>query len=91
VFEGIKLEEKAVQLDPGDLVLLYTDGISEAMDSNGNLYGDRRIQTQLSRSAQETPTIALDSLQKDIAAFSKGRSQADDLTALLLKRKLQKN
>jgi sigma-B regulation protein RsbU (phosphoserine phosphatase) len=88
VFEGIKLEEKAVQLDPGDLVLFYTDGISEAMDTDGNLYGDRRIQTQLSRSAQETPTTALDILQKDIAAFSKGRAQADDLTALLLKRKL---
>jgi serine phosphatase RsbU (regulator of sigma subunit)/putative methionine-R-sulfoxide reductase with GAF domain len=91
VFEGITLEEKAVQLDPGDLVLLYTDGISEAMDTGGNLYGDRRIHSQLSRSAQLEPEAILDNLQKDIGAFSKGRSQADDLTALLIKRKLQKS
>lgn len=91
VFEGITLEEKAVQLDPGDVVLLYTDGISEAMDTSGNLYGDRRIHSQLNRSAQLEPEAILDNLQKDIAAFSRGRSQSDDLTALLIKRKLQKN
>lgn len=90
VFEGIKLEEKSIQLDPGDLVLFYTDGISEAMDSNGNLYGDRRIQTQVSRVAQETPATILDSLQKDVANFSKGKPRADDLTALILKRKIRK-
>ena len=91
VFEGITLEEKSVQLDPGDLVLFYTDGISEAMDSKGTLYGDRRIQARLSRFAQETPDTILNNLQNDVAAFSKGKPQADDLTALLLKRKTAKD
>lgn len=90
VYEGIKLEEKSVQLGPGDSVLLYTDGISEALDSAGNLYGEKRIQSGLRRFSQETPAVALENLQKDIAAFSKGRPQADDLTAIMLKRKLTK-
>ncbi|HLD94363.1 MAG TPA: SpoIIE family protein phosphatase [Anaerolineales bacterium] len=90
VFEGITLEEKSVQLEPGDSVLMYTDGISEALDSSGTLYGERRIQAVLRRSAQETPTAVLENLQKDVADFSKGISQADDLTAIMLKRKLGK-
>lgn len=90
VFEGITLEEKSVQLEPGDQVLMYTDGISEALDTAGNLYGERRIHKGLMRSAQEPPTVILEGLQKDIAAFSKGRPQADDLTAIMLKRKLPK-
>lgn len=90
VFEGITLEEKSIQLDPGDLVLMYTDGISEALDTSGNLYGERRIQTRLKHFAQETPTAILSNLQKDVATFSHGRPRADDLTAILLKRKLAK-
>ncbi len=91
VFEGITLEEKSVQLDPGDLVLFYTDGISEAMDTGGNLYGDRRVQAALTRFANQSPASVLNNLQKDVATFSKGRPQSDDLTALLLKRKLPKS
>ena len=90
VFEGITLEEKSVQLEPGDLVLMYTDGISEALDSAGNFYGERRVQDGLRRSAQETPAAIVSNLQKDIAAFSQGRPQADDLTAIMLKRKAPK-
>lgn len=90
VVEGITLEEKSVQLDPGDVVLFYTDGMSEATDSAGNLFGERRIQAGLKRLAQQTPSAILNSLQKDIAAFSQGRPPADDLTAILLKRKLPK-
>jgi sigma-B regulation protein RsbU (phosphoserine phosphatase) len=90
VFEGITLEEKSIQLEPGDQVLMYTDGISEAMNLSGNLYGEKRIQTQLRQYSQETPHAILSNLQKDVAAFSHGRPQADDLTAIVLKRKLEK-
>jgi sigma-B regulation protein RsbU (phosphoserine phosphatase) len=90
VFEGIKLEEKSIQLEPGDLVLMYTDGISEALNTAGNLYGEKRIQTKLRQFAQETPSEVLGNLQKDVATFSHGRPQADDLTAIMLKRKTTK-
>lgn len=90
VIEGIKLEERSIQLEPGDQVLMYTDGISEALNSAGKLYGEKRIQTKVKQFAQDTPHAILDQLQKDVAVFSRGRPQADDLTAIMLKRKMPK-
>jgi sigma-B regulation protein RsbU (phosphoserine phosphatase) len=90
VFEGIQLEEKAVQIEPGDVIMMYTDGISEALDIQGNLYGEKRIQTILKRAADDPPEQIVDKLRKDVAAFAKGKPQSDDLTAILLKRKTGK-
>ncbi|MEX2162415.1 MAG: SpoIIE family protein phosphatase [Anaerolineales bacterium] len=88
VVHGIRLEQKVVELGPGDLVLFYTDGMSEAMDSSGRLFEERRIQAALKKLIHEDPSVILNTIQEEIAAFSGGVPN-DDLTAILLKRKAE--
>lgn len=72
-------------LEPGDTLALFSDGVTEAMDLNEQLFGVSRLMDVLSRQ-HDTP---LEQLQKtvleSIESFTRGASQADDLTLLLVR------
>lgn len=78
-------EYETVKLNSGDVIILYTDGITEAMDKNDQEYGDKRfigLINSLSRtSAQET----LDEIISDIHLHVKNAPQSDDLTCVVIK------
>lgn len=86
VFPGVALQERSLQMGPGDVVLFYTDGLSEAADPHDRFFGERRLRTLLREMANEHPSTQLARLRKEIAAFTRGREPSDDLTAILLKR-----
>jgi serine phosphatase RsbU (regulator of sigma subunit) len=73
-----RYEQHTRQLAPGDFVALFTDGISEAMNGDGELYGVQRLSAQLAR-----PSAAVDDLGRlvldDVKRFVGGRSQSDDM------------
>ena len=75
----------AVKLEPGDTLVLFSDGVTEAMDPKEDFFGIPRL-VQLLTGHNETP---LDELQKllleAVENFSRGASQADDLTLLLVR------
>ena len=75
----------AVKLEPGDTLVLFSDGVTEAMDPDEEFFGMPRL-GQLLAGHHETP---LDELQKlvleAVENFSRGASQADDLTLLLVR------
>jgi serine phosphatase RsbU (regulator of sigma subunit) len=76
---------KQITLLPGDWLLLYTDGIIEAHDPEGNLFGkDRLRQSLLSAKKRELPQHWVDHLLKEISSFSLIAPQHDDITLLLL-------
>ena len=68
------------RLAPGDTLLLFTDGLSEAQDAEGNLYGEARLEAALS--ASPDPVAGL---LTDVAAFTGNGPLADDLTMMVLK------
>ncbi|MCU1239526.1 MAG: hypothetical protein JWO71_252 [Candidatus Acidoferrum typicum] len=74
-----------VKLDPGDTLVLFSDGVTEAMDPQEELFGVPRLK-QFLMGHNETP---LDELQKllleSVENFARGASQADDLTLLLVR------
>ena len=74
-----------MQLEPGDTLVLFSDGVTEAMDPGQELFGVTRLRDMLCSHA-ETP---LDQLQKavleSVENFSRGASQADDVTLLLIR------
>ena len=74
-----------VKLEPGDTLILFSDGVTEAMDPAEELYGVPRLREVLTGQSE----CALDKLQKSILEsvenFSKGAHQADDLTLLIVR------
>lgn len=69
----------------GDTVLLYTDGVTEAMTAHGQLYGEVRLVDALRQSDGAPPKEMLESLQTKLADFAGGAPQADDFTMLALR------
>jgi len=74
-----------VKLEPGDTLILFSDGVTEAMDPDEELYGVPRLREVLTGQSD----CALDKLQKSILEsvenFAKGAHQADDLTLLIVR------
>lgn len=83
--EDFKYRSKKVQLLPGDLLFLYTDGVTEAFDSQEQLYGEERLESYLqNRSSHSIEAIVLDSIQ-DVTLFSTGMPQSDDITLMAIR------
>lgn len=77
-----------VTLKPGELLLMFTDGVPEAFDAQGEAYGDERTRRWLAGVAPETDSQALvASLVEDVAIFVDGAEASDDLTCLILCRR----
>jgi sigma-B regulation protein RsbU (phosphoserine phosphatase) len=84
MFEG-HLVEETIPLQPGDLYLLFTDGISEAMNAHDDLFGESRL-GRLVESHAGLPSEELrERVLREIAAFVGDAPQHDDMTMILLK------
>ena len=82
--EGIQYKCGAMQLSPGDRLFQYTDGVTEAMDQEGRLYGMERLGEILARNAELEPMELLGKIKEDIDAFVGDAPQFDDITMLCL-------
>jgi phosphoserine phosphatase RsbU/P len=71
-------------LKPGEALLLYTDGVTEAMDSRERLYSDQRLAEFLARHRGSSPRQITDDLVSDVEHFAGGAPQSDDITVLAL-------
>ena len=77
---GMKYRVHRNRLAPGDSLFLYTDGVTEAMNRNGELYSEQRLERCLARSGENFVT----EIRADVAAFAAGAEQSDDITMLAL-------
>lgn len=78
-------EEATVKLAHGDLLLLFTDGVSEAMSRTSEEYGEERIEAVLKNHADDTAQCIIDVLHEDIVRHADGGQQSDDITMMVLK------
>ena len=78
--------EEQVALEPGDVLALYTDGVTEAMNGHEEEYGDERFMASLERHRHLDLAAQLAHLIQDISDFTKGAPQTDDITLVLLRR-----
>ena len=88
--ENVRYRDYEVVLHPGDKIFVYTDGVPEANDPEGGLYGMDRLETALNRFAKGTPREILAGVRKDVESFVNGADQFDDLTMLCLEYKGKK-
>lgn len=89
VMPGLDYEEGGVTLEPGDALLLYTDGVTEANDSTGELFGDARLEATLAATEGGAPEELVERVFAAVQDFALGEPQADDLTAVGLRRRPQ--
>jgi sigma-B regulation protein RsbU (phosphoserine phosphatase) len=74
---------KQAQLRPGDIVVWYTDGLTEARDAMGKLYGTQRLAAAVQANAHLSAEALRDALLADARAFSAGQPQRDDITVVV--------
>lgn len=79
---GYTLQEG--QMEPGDLLFLYTDGLTEAENANHDQFGEERMMETLCHISRE-PRMMIDGMSKAIHGFVNGAEQSDDLTMLAIK------
>jgi sigma-B regulation protein RsbU (phosphoserine phosphatase) len=85
LFEGATFEEETVALSPGDWLIVFSDGISEALSASGEEYGEARILTVVNENRTLEPQAMLEALFSDVREFAKGAAQSDDITAMVLR------
>lgn len=74
------------RLERGDTLLLYTDGLSEALDRDGAEYGSRRLSSLLCVHCERQPAALVRACLEDLAAFTAHAPRADDLTIMAIRR-----
>jgi sigma-B regulation protein RsbU (phosphoserine phosphatase) len=77
---------QALSLEPGESLVLYTDGVTEAADSAGQMYGVDAFAALLRASNDSSPIEIADACLRDLRRFQDGAQRTDDVTLLVLKR-----
>ncbi len=85
LLDGVSYPEATVQLGPGDLLVLYTDGLTDSENAQGENFGAARVLDWARRQTQQPAAEVEKSLLHAVTGFCKGHRQADDLTLLVIR------
>jgi len=85
LFETATYEDEAVKLAPGDWLVVFSDGVSEALSAAGDEYGEGRIVSVVQDNAAFDPPQLLEALFANVRDFARGAAQSDDITAMVLR------
>lgn len=85
--EHMKYSQQQITLFPGDSLLLYTDGVTEALNPREELYSEARLKAFVNSGRLDGRTLEkqLHLLRQELAVFADGAQQADDITMLILR------
>jgi sigma-B regulation protein RsbU (phosphoserine phosphatase) len=75
-----------VQLQPGDTLLAYTDGVTEARNPKGNLFGEKRLMSLIAERPYDSAAALLDAIEAAVKEHTAGADPSDDITMLALRR-----
>jgi sigma-B regulation protein RsbU (phosphoserine phosphatase) len=86
ILEGVDFEEAQVPLVPGDVMVLYTDGVSEATNTEGELFGEERLYALLDRTPAGLSACGIaEFLLGAVRDFLAGVDAQDDITLVVLR------
>jgi sigma-B regulation protein RsbU (phosphoserine phosphatase) len=85
LFEAAAFEEETVTLMKGDWLIVFSDGVSEALSAEGEEYGESRIVDVVRQNGEVEPQQLLEALFGDVRGFARGAAQSDDITAMVLR------
>jgi phosphoserine phosphatase RsbU/P len=84
LFEGSEFCVNSFQLEEGDVLVLYTDGITDSESPSGEQWGQERFETLLQACHDSTPKQIVRRVLEDVSAFVQDRSQKDDMTLVVV-------
>ena len=85
VRQNIRLEENVIDIGPGDTLVLYTDGVTEAVNEKGEAFGEERLKLTIRESRDATAREIILRIQDAVIAFAGTLPQFDDITLLVAK------
>jgi PAS domain S-box-containing protein len=86
LYPNVTIEQKAVEILPGDVLLFYTDGLSEAINTQDEFYGEERLAEVFGAHHQQDAQEILDAIHASWLEFTAGTEQADDVSMVVVKR-----
>ena len=85
VMDDVSLEEREIELASSDVVVFYTDGITEAINAVGEQFGEKKLIETINKNADLPMKDLIARVKDDVFAFAQGQPQHDDFTLVLLK------
>ena len=80
IFPDMRYDEVTIELSPGDWLILYTDGVSEAMNPKDEEYGVERLERAVCRNLECSAETMIQKIVKSVLRFSRNTPQSDDIT-----------
>jgi len=80
-----KYKNYDINIDSGDIILFYTDGISEAKNYNNEEFGKKRLQATISNNKDKSPKAIIENILKELGLFLGTRKPDDDITLIVIK------
>ncbi len=85
IMEDVKYQSSSLQLKAGDAIFVYTDGVTEAEDSQKKLFSDEKLLNLLAVSKEDSAEKLVELVKHEIDIFTNGVAQSDDITMLTLR------
>ena len=85
LFDGAEFEEETLTLKPGDMLVVFTDGVSEARSKAGEEFGDDRLLAAIQANPGVSAETMLAAVFASVDAFTADAAQSDDITALIVR------
>jgi sigma-B regulation protein RsbU (phosphoserine phosphatase) len=79
-------EEESLLLNKGDAIVIYSDGVSEAMTEDEEMFGEKRITDVINGHRDASPSQLIDHVVEAVKQFTSGYPQTDDITVVVISR-----
>ncbi len=83
--DSVEFEEKQINLKSGDVIVFYTDGVTEAVNNNGELFGEKRLYKLIKSDSDLSSQELVNKIKNALISFSENQSQFDDITLMIIK------
>jgi sigma-B regulation protein RsbU (phosphoserine phosphatase) len=84
LFEHVSFDEETIRMEPGDTIVAFSDGVTEALNAAGEEFGDDRLLASIAAKTGNTPQEIVEGLLGDIRSFCGNATQSDDVTIVMV-------
>jgi sigma-B regulation protein RsbU (phosphoserine phosphatase) len=85
LLEFAPYSQGALKLEPGDTIIVFSDGVSEALDAAGEEFGDDRLQAVVGKPGDRSAQATVDAIVSAVREFTRGAPQSDDITVMVIR------